>query len=172
MKMMTSAYASKLLRQLDEEKAFHRNKEITSCTYVVAVGEEAVIPDYDYLETSNEIAAIDHKIQIIKHAINVANVNSMIPVQDQIYSVDTILVKMAQLSRRKNFLEELRKQQPKERQDSRSFLAGRSNVAEYKYINYDLERVKADYEMLSNEILNMQIALDHYNQTFEFEVEV
>lgn len=41
-----------------------------------------------------------------------------------------------------------------------------------EYINYDLELVKSDYERIDAEIAQMQIALDKYNQTFEFEVEV
>ncbi len=35
--------------------------------------------------------------------------------------------------------------------------------------NYDPELVKRDYECISGEIMEMQIALDRYNQTFLFE---
>ena len=37
---MTSAYANKLLRQLNEEKEFLLNQEENSCTYVYAADEE------------------------------------------------------------------------------------------------------------------------------------
>lgn len=47
----------------------------------------------------------------------------------------------------------------------------RKTAPEYEYINYDLELIKAEYERVDAEISAMQIALDKYNQTFEFEVE-
>ena len=53
----------------------------------------------------------------------------------------------------------------------RSF--GASSVApEYKYINYDLELIKQEYERVSNAIMEMQMALDRYNQTVLFEVNI
>ena len=87
MQTMTSAYANKLLRSLEEDKAFWVNKEATSCTCVVAVNEEPVVP-------------------------------------------------------------------------------------EYKYINYDLELIKKEYESVSVKIMEMQMALDKYNQTAQFEVDI
>ncbi|SDB03286.1 hypothetical protein [Eubacterium oxidoreducens] len=48
MKKMTSAYANKLLRQLREDKEYFLNKEEVSATYVAAVGEEPIIPEFDY----------------------------------------------------------------------------------------------------------------------------
>lgn len=49
MKKITSAYANKMLRSLEEDKAFWVNKEAASNTYVAAVNEEPVIPEYDYM---------------------------------------------------------------------------------------------------------------------------
>ena len=45
MQKMTSAYANKMLKSLEEDKAFWVNKEETSSTYVVANNEEPVVPD-------------------------------------------------------------------------------------------------------------------------------
>ena len=84
-------------------------------------------------------------------------------------TVDQILVKMAQLNRRKMTLDQMRKQEPKTRMNSGVF-ATRKTAPEYQYINYDLEVVKRDYERIDEEIASMQIALDKYNQTYEFEV--
>ena len=47
---ITSAYANKMLRSLEEDKAFWVNKEASSSSYVVANNEEPVIPEYDYQE--------------------------------------------------------------------------------------------------------------------------
>lgn len=106
---MTSAYASKLIKQLEEEKAYWTEKENDSCTYVAAADETPIIPDYDFGEVSGKIAEIDNKIIAIKHAVNLANAESKIIVGDKVLSVDRILVRMAQLNKRKNSLDYMRK---------------------------------------------------------------
>lgn len=168
---MTSAYANKMLKKLAEDKEFWRNKEAEGCMYIAAIDEDPVVPDYDYDTVANEIAEIDEKIVKIKHAINVNNVNNKVAVGDDNLCIDEILVKMAQLNRRKVFLDGLRKQSPKSRINAGVY-STRKTAPEYKYINYDLEHVKAEYERVDSEIAAMQIALDKYNQTFEFEVNI
>ncbi len=171
MQTMTSAYANKLLRSLEEDKAFWVNKEAASCTYVVAVNEEPVVPEYDYAEIAATIANIDEKTAIIKHAINVTNATAKVFVGDVEMSIDTILIKMAQLNKRKSVLDVMRKQLPKARVEQRAYMA-RNSVPEYKYINYDLELIKQEYESISGKIMEMQMALDKYNQTVQFEVNI
>lgn len=168
---MTSACANKMLKKLNEDKEFWRNQEQNGYLYTAAENEEPVIPEYDYARVSAEIAEIDTKICIIKHAVNQANVCSQISVGEQILSVDQILVKMAQLNNRKAMLDNMRKKAPKRRLVTALF-GHKSPAPEYEYINYDLELVKADYERIDSEITEMQMALDKYNQTVEFEVEI
>lgn len=48
----------------------------------------------------------------------------------------------------------------------------RNTVPEYRYINYDLELIKKEYEAVSKTIMEMQMALDKYNQTVQFEVDI
>lgn len=48
----------------------------------------------------------------------------------------------------------------------------RNTVPEYRYINYDLELIKKGYEAVSKTIMEMQMALDKYNQTVQFEVDI
>ena len=86
-------------------------------------------------------------------------------------SVDTILIRMAQLGKRKKFLDDLRKQLPKTRVNQMTF-STRNAVPEYRYINYDLDLIKQEYERVSKEIMEMQIALDRYNQTVLFDVDL
>ena len=86
-------------------------------------------------------------------------------------SIDTILIKMAQLNKRKAMLDVMRKQLPKARVEQHAYMS-RNAVPEYKFINYDLELIKKEYESVSAKIMEMQMALDKYNQTFEFEVEI
>ena len=168
---MTSAYANKLLRKLLEDKDFWRGKEHDNCLYVASIDEEPVIPDYDFAQVSAEIAALDDKILRIKHAINQNNVVNRISVGEKEMTVDEILVRMAQLGKRKQVLDAMRKHSPKTRINS-GLYSSRKSAPEYEYINYDLDLVKSEYERIDAEIAAMQIALDKYNQTFEFEVQL
>lgn len=168
---MTSAYANKVLRKLNEDKEFWRSKEAEGCTYVAALDEEPVIPEYDYSQVADTIDQIDRKIVKIKHAINNANLTSQIQVGDEVMTVDQILIRMAQLNRRKSFLDSLRKQSTKVRINAGVYSA-RKAAPEYRYINYDLEVVKQDYERVDEELGKMQMALDKHNQTFEFDVDI
>lgn len=171
MQTMTSAYANKMLRSLEEDKAFWANKEATACTYVAAINEEPVVPEYDYAEVAATIAEIDEKIAIIKHALNVTNATARVQVGDAEMSIDTILIKMAQFNKRKSVLDVMRKQLPKARVEQHAYMS-RNAVPEYKFINYDLELIKKEYETVSVKIMEMQMALDKYNQTVQFEVDI
>lgn len=171
MMKMTSAYANKMLKKLNEDKEFWRRKEDEGCMYVAALDEEPVIPAYDYAKVAENIAQIDEKIVRIKHAINVANLTNEVEVGNESMTVDQILIRMAQLNKRKCVLDNLRKQDEKVRINSGVYSA-RKTAPEYRYINYDLDVVKADYEKIDAALAAMQIALDKYNQTFEFEVEI
>lgn len=171
MQTMTSAYANKMLRSLEEDKAFWANKEATACTYVAAINEEPVVPEYDYAEVAATIAEIDEKIAIIKHALNLTNATARVQVGDAEMSIDTILIKMAQLNKRKAVLDVMRKQLPKARVEQHAYMS-RNAVPEYKFINYDLELIKKEYETVSVKIMEMQMALDKYNQTVQFEVDI
>ena len=82
MQTMTSAYANKMLKSLEEDKAFWLNKEEEACTYVAAINEEPVVPNYDYVEVATTIAALDEKIAIIKHELNITNANAKVLVGD------------------------------------------------------------------------------------------
>lgn len=170
MQKMTSAYANKMIKSLEEDKAFWVNKEAASSTYVASINEEPVVPEYDYMEVAATIAELDGKIAVIKHALNVSNATAKVPVGDREMSIDTILIRMAQLNKRKAVLDQMRRQLPKAREEQ-AYMS-RNAVPEYRYINYDLELVKREYEGVSNTIMEMQMALDKYNQTVQFEVEI
>ena len=167
---VTSAYANKMLRQLNEEKEYWLTKERNSCTYVVAVDEEPVIPEYDYQEVTAKIDQIDEKIVAIKHAINFSNATNQIDVNGRVMTVDQILVRMAQVTKRKEFLDRLRRNQPKSRKEPG--YGARTLKPEYQYINYDLGLIRQEFDRVSGELMEMQLALDRYNQTVEFDVEV
>ena len=58
---VTSAYANKMLKKLNEEKEFWITKERESMVYTAAIDEDPVIPDYDYNEVTGKIRQIDRK---------------------------------------------------------------------------------------------------------------
>lgn len=171
MMKMTSAYANKVLRKLREDKEYWLDKELEGCFYSAFANEEPVIPEYDYSAVAENIAKIDSQMVKIKHAINLNNASNKILVLDEEMTIDEILVCMAQLTARKNILDNLRKQDPKRRVSS-TIYSSRNAVPEYKYINYDLELIKKEYERIDAKLAAMQIALDRYNQTFEFDVDL
>ena len=70
------------------------------------------------IQNNKELKISGEKIAVLKHAINLNNAMAKVPVGDEEMSIDTILVKMAQLNKRKNILDMMRKQLPKERLDN------------------------------------------------------
>ncbi|MCR5024101.1 MAG: hypothetical protein K6A90_07195 [Lachnospiraceae bacterium] len=171
MTKMTSAYANKMLRKLNEDKEYWRSKELTGYVYVAALDEEPVIPEYDYKEVAKNIEDIDEKIIKIKHAVNATNAANTVSVGNKEMTIDTILIRMAQLNKRKMVLDNMRKQEPKRRIHASSY-GTRKTVPEYQYINYDLDLIRSEYDRIDTDISEMQIALDKYNQTVEFEVDI
>ena len=168
---VTSAYANKMLKKLNEEKEYWINKEKESMLYTATMDEEPVIPEYDYEEVSSTLEQIEKKICKIKHAINQSNVNSEIEILGEKYTVDILLIRMAQISKRKNVLDRMRKQMPKTRVEDGYYMSRKAFI-EYRYVNYDLEQVRKDYDETSKVLFEMQIKLDEHNQTVEFDVEV
>ena len=171
MTKMTSAYANKLLKKLAEDKNFWMQKESEGCTYVAALDEEPLIPDYDYAEVAKKLEEIDEMTVKIKHAINISNCSNKVTVGTEEMTVDQILVKMAQLSNRRCRLDNMRRRQPKTRINSGAYNT-KKTAPEFQYTNYDIERVQKDYDAVNEEIQTMQLALDKYNQTVEFEVDI
>ena len=167
---LTSASANKMLRRLNEEKEYWRSIEEDRHLYTAAVNEEPVIPEYDYAQVAAEIARIDRQVVRIKHAISLVNVTNTITVGGEELTIDSVLVRMAQLTQRKNVLDQMRKVQPKSR--VQPGYGVRPAAPEYQYINYDMQLVQKDYEAADKEIADIQLALDHFNQTFEFELDL
>lgn len=168
---MILAVANKELKQLEEEKEYWLNKEKVSCIYTAAINEEPVIPDYNYIDFARKIEDLDNKAMVIKHAVNLANVTNCVQIDGKTYTIDQLLIRMAQLSARKKTLDNMRKQLPKSRVVHAAYSA-RSAVSEYQYTNFDVDLIKVEYERISKEIMELQVTLDRFNQTVEIEVEI
>ena len=162
---ITSAGANKLLRKLEDDKRYILSQEASACTYVMTEGAESVIPVYDYRKTAQALEEVDAKVRKIKHGLNIFNSTTVL---DEInITIDEALVKMAQLNQRKATLDVMRCRLEKERIAN----FGRSNVVEYTCINYDLAEIQAEYQAVSQQIMDIQLALDLANQTKTFALE-
>ena len=164
----TSAQANKLLRQLQEERNALLIEESQGSSFIAATIEdvESVRPAYDYAAVRNDLGAVEAKIRKVKHAINTFNLTHCPEGFDM--TVDQILVLLPQLTDRKNRLSRMANVLPKTRIEGNQ----RTNIIEYRYINYDLDRVRADLEAISALLIKVQLALDKLNTTDTMEIDI
>ena len=166
----TSSEANKLLKKLSHDYNDVLAVEWESKTFLAATGEdpESVRPAYDYRKTQDELQMLSKKIRIVKHAINVFNTTTKVPGFDM--TVDEMLVFLPQLSERANTLGSMRKELPKVRE--KTYGQGTNATIDYRYINYNLEAVKQDYEKVRDLLDKAQTALDTLNNSATFEIDI
>ena len=164
----TSAEAGKMLRKLMEEKSSIEMREYNGKEFLAAVGEdlESVRPDYDFAKTQSALAEVERKIRKLKHALNVFNSTTVIPEFDM--TIDEMLVYIPQLTARKNKLSSMKDKLPKVREQNRM----NSSILDYRYLNYDVNEVAAEYEKAADTLAKAQNALDAVNMTKTLDIEL
>ena len=164
----TSSEVAKLLRRLNEEHETLTSNEDAASTFIVASGEdeESLRPEYDYKETRLKLEDIERKILIIKHALNVFNSTNKLPGYN--ITVDQALVRMPQLTRKKDRLDMLRKRLPKTRENNMRS----GSIIDYCITNYDPKQAQVDFEKTSEELAALQNALDLFNTTTTLEIDI
>ena len=167
---MTSAQAAKLLRQFNDELRTLNVREENSRSFLAALGEdpESVRPAYDYAEMQKQQEELELKIRKLKHTINVFNATTVIP--EYGFTIDEMLVYLPQLSRRCSKLSIMKDALPKVRENA-GFSRG-NTVIDYRYANYDIDKVSADYIVAYEELSKTQTALDLINNTAEMDVDI
>ena len=163
----TSAQANKLLKKLNDEYSALLDKEQRSRDFRAAMGEdiESVRPAYDYAKTQARLEELEGAIRRLKHAINRFNTTQV--VDGFGITIDEMLVYIPQFTRRKNKLLEMKSRLPKERIEEQ--YGRQSNIIDYRYANYDIAAVEADYDKTVDELSRAQLALDAINgrETFD-----
>lgn len=165
--LYTSAEAAKLLRKLNDDKQALEQNEHQSSIFAAAINEdiEQARPEYDYEKTRAELEEIELKIRKVKHAINKFNLEHEVPGFNM--TIDQLLVYLPQLQNKKMKLNVMKGRLAKTRQPVR--VAG---TIEYIYANYDVAKVKKDYDKISNELARAQLALDALNTQIKFEIDL
>lgn len=137
--------------------------------FLAAVGEdiESVRPDYNFAETQCALDEIERKIRKVKHALNVFNSTTVVSGFD--ITIDEMLVYIPQLTARKNALAQVKDKLPKVREQSRMNI---SSVLDYRYLNYNVNAVAAEYEKVSDTLAKAQNALDSVNMTQSLEIDL
>ncbi len=164
----TSAEAGKMLRKLMEEKSSIEMREHNGKEFLAAVGEdlESVRPEYDFAKTQSALAEVERKIRKLKHALNVFNSTTVIPEFDM--TIDEMLVYIPQLTAKKNKLSSMKDKLPKVREQNRM----NSSILDYRYLNYDVVEVAAEYEKATDTLAKAQNALDAVNMTMTLDIEL
>lgn len=164
--LMTSDYAQKMIKKLEEEKS-QLNANISSySTFVVSIVEgdpEELRPEFDLKETVEKIEEIEKQILKIKHARNLFNAQTILDGTD--LTIDVALIRMAILNQNYRRYVDMGNKQQKTRRSSYG-----DNV-EYTYTNYDITYAKELGESMYNELLSLQEKLNLVNSTIAFEVE-
>lgn len=165
----TSAEAAKLLRKLNDEYTSLLGKESRTSSFLAAMGEdvESVRPKYDYSEVQRELADLENRVRKVKHALNVFNTITVVP--EFGITIDEMLVLIPQLTKRKAKLYEMKSALPKAREEVR--YSRNTNVIDYRYANYDIEKAQRDYDAVSDELSRAQTALDLLNNTVTLEID-
>ena len=167
---LTSQEAGKLVKKMNEKLQAVLAMEKKSASFLASVGEdlESCRPEYDYASVQKEIEELQSKVRSLRHALNLFNTTHTVPGFDM--TIDEMLVYIPQLTKQKEKLDAMKSELPKSRVEPGYGTS--TNFIDYKYLNYDVKAVEADYERVSSELSRAQTALDLVNSTESFDIDL
>ena len=116
-------------------------------------------PEYDYVETWNQLMEYDDSIRSVKHAINSFSVSRYVPEYDM--TLDELEMYLEDLDRRFNTLKELGAAHPIKRT-----IVNRS--VRHTIANYDLKQARKDSERLDDERRKVRKIISEIKESEEF----
>ena len=136
-------------------------EEKKACSYRVMEGEDpsAKKPEYDYVETWNQLMEFDDSIRSAKHTINSFSVSHYVPEYNM--TLDELEMYLEDLDRRFNTLKELGDAHPIKRT-----IVNRS--VRHTIANYDLKQARKDYEKLDDERRKIRKIISEIKESEEF----
>ena len=139
-------------------------EEKKACSYRVMEGEDpsAKKPEYDYVETWNQLMELDDSIRSAKHTINSFSVSRYVPEYDM--TLDELEMYLEDLDRRFNTLKELGDAHPIKRT-----IVNRS--VRHTIANYDLKQARKDSERLDDERRKVRRIISEIKESEVFENE-
>lgn len=165
--LMTSDYAQKMIKKLEEEKSQLCDNILKYSTFIVSTSEgdpEELRPEFDLVEIVKQIKYIDAKILKIRHARNVFNATTIVDGTDM--TVDMVLIQMPILNKESRTYLSMGNAQQKERRSTYG------DSVEYKYTNYDIAWAKELGNAKQDKLLELQEKLNLLNSTVTFEVDI
>ena len=136
-------------------------EEKKACSYRVMEGEDpsAKKPEYDYVETWNQLMEYDDSIRSAKHTINSFSVSHYVPEYNM--TLDELEMYLEDLDRRFNTLKELGDAHPIKRT-----IVNRS--VRHTIANYDLKQARKDSERLDDERRKVRRIISEIKESEEF----
>ncbi len=167
----TSAEANKLIKKLNEERIRLLQDSGNKSTFIAAVEEniDEVRPDFNLKESEKQIDLIEGKIRTVKHAINTFNTTNTVAFRGGEITIDEALVMIPMLSEKKRRLSSMAGILERARVES---YGGRSVHIEYQYANYSVEEAKAMVDEVTDELSDLQLAIDDANRKNKMEINI
>ena len=162
---LNSDTANKLIKNCEAEISALLEAESKNSTYSYSVGEEPVIPAYSFRETQEKIHAFQDKIAKLRHAVAVFNSGKVLP--EYGCTLDEAIGRMSRMNAEKKRLYELL--QIPEKQRSRSY---GSREADITCRNFDADEVRAAYDKVTQDLMEIQQAINIANLTETFEADL
>ena len=148
----------KEIKRLEGEKDSWTTHERNNCRVSYMVGEDPILPNYDYTETSGALLEYDDRIRKLKGLLAYANATTIVEGFDM--TINKALIYLAQLNarvRRYDYLISFQKLTRK--------TLGIDGKIEYTKILYDQEDAGRKLEEAKSEVIQLQMAIDRTNLT-------